>query len=60
MQITIIGDGEFGTFLKEKLSPYFNIVPDADIVILAVPLSAYDEVCSANAGKHLVNVCSVQ
>ena len=60
MQVTIIGEGEFGTFLKEVLSPHCTIVNNADIIILAVPLSAYDEVCSANANKHLINVCSVQ
>lgn len=60
LKLQIIGDGSFGSFLKELLAPKFDIVDSADSVILAVPLSAYDEVAKANAGKHLINVCSVQ
>ena len=60
MQLQIIGDGAFGSFLKELLTPHFDIVPSADSIILAVPISAYDSVASANYGKHLINVCSVQ
>lgn len=60
MKIHIIGDGSFGTFLKELLAPIFEIDADADSVILAVPISAYDSVASDNREKHLINVCSVQ
>ncbi len=60
MKIKIIGDGAFGTFLNELLAPLFEIDEKADSVILAVPISAYDSVASANRGKHLINVCSVQ
>lgn len=60
MKIQIVGDGAFGSFLKELLSPFFELSNDADSVILAVPLSAYDEVASKHKGKHLINVCSVQ
>ena len=58
--ITIEGTGVFGTFLSKELSPHFNIVDDANIIILAVPASAYIDVAEKHAGKHLVNVCSVQ
>lgn len=60
MKISIIGDGVFGRFLHSELSPYAEIAADADIVIIAVPVSAYETVAAAHAGKHLVNVCSVQ
>lgn len=60
MKINIIGDGAFGTFLSELLAPLFHIATDADSVILAVPISAYDSVASENRDKHLINVCSVQ
>ncbi len=60
MKVKVIGDGAFGSFLKELLVPTFELSDSADSVILAVPLSAYDEVAKANAGKHLINVCSVQ
>ncbi len=60
MKIHIIGDGSFGTFLKELLAPIFEIDPSADSVILAVPISAYDSVASQNRERHLINVCSVQ
>lgn len=60
MKIKIIGDGSFGTFLNELLAPFFDIDADADSVILAVPISAYDRVASENRDKHLINVCSVQ
>jgi len=61
MKIQIVGDGSFGSFLKRELPNYgFNVVDDAGSVILAVPISAYDEVGQKNSGKHLVNVCSVQ
>jgi len=60
MKLQIIGDGSFGSFLKEILAPHFEILPEADSVILAVPFSAYENVASSNEGKHLINVCSVQ
>ncbi len=60
MKINIIGDGSFGTFLNELLAPLFDIDADANSVILAVPISAYDSVASKNRDKHLINVCSVQ
>lgn len=60
MKLTIIGDGSFGSFMKELLAPHFEICDNADSVMLAVPISAYDEVASKHKGKHLINVCSVQ
>ena len=60
MRIAIIGNGEFGNFLKDVLSKHCIIDDNADTVILAIPLSAYKEVCEKNSGKHFVNVCSVQ
>jgi len=60
MKINIIGDGSFGTFLQEILPPVFEIDGNAETVILAVPISAYDSVAVANREKHLINVCSVQ
>jgi prephenate dehydrogenase len=60
MKLNIIGDGSFGTFLKELLPPVFEIDSDAESVILAVPISAYDSVAAENRDKHLINVCSVQ
>lgn len=60
MKIEIIGNGAFGSFLRELLPHVFEIEAGAETVILAVPISAYDSVASANSGKHLINVCSVQ
>lgn len=60
MKLTIIGDGAFGSFLKELLAPHFELVSNADSIILAVPLAAYDEVATQHENKHLINVCSVQ
>jgi len=60
MKINIIGYGSFGTFLNELLAPLFDIETDAESVILAVPISAYDNVAAENRDKHLINVCSVQ
>lgn len=59
-QIQIEGNGVFGSFLKTILSPHCDIVNTADIVILAVPFSAYEDVASKYKNKLLVNVCSVQ
>jgi prephenate dehydrogenase len=60
MKLGIIGKGSFGTFLETILSPHFEIAEDADSVILAVPISAYETVATENKDKHLINVCSVQ
>lgn len=60
MQISIIGDGAFGSFLRELLSPHFELDHSAQTLILAVPISAYETIAAENAGKHLINVCSVQ
>lgn len=62
LEINIVGRGVFGTFLYNLLNQldYVQITVSADIVILAVPSSAYEEVAEANADKLLVNVCSIQ
>jgi len=60
VKLEIIGNGAFGSFLRELLAPHFEISGDANSVILAVPLSAYNEVGVENKDKHLINVCSVQ
>jgi len=60
MKIGIIGKGSFGTFLETILAPHFEIADDAESVILAVPISAYENVAAENKDKHLINVCSVQ
>lgn len=60
MKIGIIGKGSFGTFLETILSPHFEIANDAESVILAVPISAYETVAAESKDKHLINVCSVQ
>jgi len=65
--IQIIGDGSFGSFLRELLAPHSSIVEDeirADSFILAVPFSAYESVAQditlRMPDRHLVNVCSIQ
>lgn len=60
MKIKIVGNGVFGAFLTEELKEHAEIADDADIVIMAIPLTAYAEVAEAHKDKHLVNVCSVQ
>jgi prephenate dehydrogenase len=60
MKLGIIGKGSFGTFLETILSPHFEISDDAESLILAVPISAYETVAAENKDKHLINVCSVQ
>jgi prephenate dehydrogenase len=60
MKIGIIGKGSFGTFLESILAPHFELADDAESIILAVPISAYEPIASENRGKHLINVCSVQ
>lgn len=59
-EVTIVGDGVFGTFLKTLLPAAFEVVPDALTVILAVPVSALHSVGQKYSNKHIVNVCSVQ
>lgn len=60
MKVHIIGDGSFGTFLRELLPPFFEIDNAAETVILAVPISAYESLAAEHRDKHLINVCSVQ
>lgn len=60
MKLAIVGKGSFGTFLEEILAPHFEITGEAESVILAVPISAYETVAAENKNKHLINVCSVQ
>lgn len=60
MKIRIVGDGVFGQFLNKIFSPHAEICDDAQHLFLAVPGDAYDEIASNHAGKHLINVCSVQ
>jgi prephenate dehydrogenase len=60
MKIAIIGQGVFGSFLQAELGKHAQIVDDADVILMAVPFSAYEAVAAQYAGKHLVNVCSVQ
>jgi prephenate dehydrogenase len=59
-KLHIVGDGAFGSFLKELLAPHYEFSPDATSVLLAVPISAYESVASLHKDKHLINVCSVQ
>lgn len=62
MEIKIVGNGVFGSFLKEELKYVATISDsdDVDVIILAVPISSYAVVAEKYKGKHLVNVCSVQ
>ena len=60
MKLHIVGNGYYGKFLREILSPYANFAENAETIILAVPFSAYKEVAEKFRGKHLVNICSVQ
>lgn len=62
MKILIVGDGAFGSFLHKFLgqSDDVEFSEDAEVVILAVPFAAYDDVAYHHKGKILVNVCSVQ
>ena len=60
MKVNIIGDGSFGRFLKELLPPFFELDTNADTVILAVPISAYETLAAEYRERHLINVCSVQ
>ena len=60
MIINIVGQGVFGRFLEECFQKYAEFSDTADTVILAVPISSYAAVAEKYAGRHLVNVCSVQ
>lgn len=60
ISIHIVGEGVFGTFLTNALAPYVNFNPQSDHVFLAVPFNAYEDVAKEYAGKHLINVCSIQ
>lgn len=61
MDITIIGDGVFGSFLKKELASHCNIITNnADIAILAIPFSEYEAYAMRLRNRHMVNVCSVQ
>ena len=60
MKLTIIGNGSFGSFLKELLSSHFELTDNAESVILAIPISAYNSWGVQLWDKHLINVCSVQ
>ena len=60
-RVNVVGDGVFGTFLKEEFAK-IGVIQDplSYFVILAVPFSAYAEVAGNHSGKHLINVCSIQ
>jgi prephenate dehydrogenase len=60
IEVNIVGKGVFGNFLEHCFQGLATFSEKADTVILAVPVSAYDDVSKKYAGKHLVNVCSVQ
>jgi len=60
MKINIVGKGYYGIFLTDLFKDYVELSEDAETVVLAVPFSAYEDVAKKYAGKHLVNVCSVQ
>lgn len=66
MNIKIVGHaGTFGTFLSRELAELNDVcivdnASEADCVMLAVPISAYESVAKEHAGSHLVNICSVQ
>lgn len=81
MKCSIIGSGSFGTFVRRLIPSSCDVAvysrqPDqstatvddalaADIIILAIPLSAYDEFLSEHADKiaaHslVIDVCSVK
>lgn len=53
----VIGDGSFGKFLKKN---YFEHDVKSNYVVLAIPASAFEEVCKQHEGKNFINVCSVQ
>ena len=54
----IIGrNGSFGKFLERN---YFEHNKKSSTVVLAIPASAFEEVCKEHKGKYFINVCSVQ
>ena len=63
MNIEILGYGAFGSFLARELPAVgFNVVGEADVIILAIPAQAYLETVNdwIHSGKQFINVCSVQ
>lgn len=62
MKIKIVGNGIFGNFLSQLFSKVEGVEQStsSENIILAVPHYAYEEVAKEHAGKHLINVCSIQ
>lgn len=71
MQLQVLGDGSFGTFLKSFLAEAFDVLPTVERdpafnnkescpIVLAVPLSALKEVAEHYKHRRIINVCSVQ
>lgn len=60
LELRIEGNGAYGKFLRTLLEPHCNFPVFAHSVILAVPISAYQEIAAKFKGHHLINVCSVQ
>src|SRR6187402_3300701 len=64
MKINIIGDGAFGSFLKELLAPHFELDSDATSHLLAVPYNVYEgiakKIIAIQPNAHFINVCSIQ
>ena len=81
MKIGIIGHGSFGTFAAGALTPYadiltyderepdtsapFEAIASADVIILAVPLSAYEVILKKlkallHENTLIVDICSVK
>ncbi len=57
IKANVIGNGSFGRFLKKN---YFEHTSESNIVVLAIPASAFNKVCEKHKGKYFINVCSVQ
>lgn len=61
ISVNIVGQGLFGAFLADLFQEQGIVLDEhSDHVILAVPFDAYNDVARQHAGKHLINVCSVQ
>jgi prephenate dehydrogenase len=62
MVIDIIGNGNFGMFLRAILSERATITTEACIKILAIPYDSYRDYMEKEYIKdnHYVNVCSIQ
>ena len=61
IKLHIIGEGSFGTFISEVLASKFELTQtNPDVVILAVPISAYSAMGAEWSDRHLINVCSIQ